>query len=140
MNAGFEDVLFFNEVLTNCDGQLSVAVPRFATERKPAGDGIAELSFRNYVEMRSHTASLAFLWKKRFEAVLHRLFPGMWIPLYTMVAFTRIPYHKAIAKAERQDRILSWAVGSSALALVGLVGWQVVKNAHRIKFLDRWTK
>ena len=35
--------------------------------RKPAGDAITRLSYDNYVEMRSHTASRMFLLQKRFE-------------------------------------------------------------------------
>lgn len=55
------------EVLKSCGGDLSRAVPEWARARKPAGDAIAQLSYDNYVEMRSHTASRSFLLQKRFE-------------------------------------------------------------------------
>jgi hypothetical protein len=50
--------------------------------------------------------------------VIHRVYP-QWIPQYTMVAFTRIPYDEAIRRAEKQDRILKRAV---ALIGAGLLG------------------
>lgn len=115
MNAGFEDCLVFSEVLDSLGGNLAEAVPRFAAVRSPAAEGIADLSDKNYVEMRSHTASTSFLIKKRVEAGLHWLFPAYWIPQYTMVSFTRIPYHEARDRAERQDRILDLA-GKGLLA------------------------
>lgn len=47
--------------------------------------------------MRHHTASPIFLLRKKIEGVLNMLFPTAWIPLYKMVAFTRIPYHEAVS-------------------------------------------
>jgi kynurenine 3-monooxygenase len=105
MNAGFEDVLSFGEVLDKCK-DLTQAIHLWAHARRPAGDGIADLSYYNYVEMRSHTASPLFLLQKRVEGWLNALFPRHWIPLYSMVAFTRIPYHEAWARGKRQDAIL----------------------------------
>eukprot|EP00499_Haloplacidia_sp_CaronLabIsolate_P003204 CAMPEP_0196770372 /NCGR_PEP_ID=MMETSP1104-20130614/1099_1 /TAXON_ID=33652 /ORGANISM="Cafeteria sp., Strain Caron Lab Isolate" /LENGTH=468 /DNA_ID=CAMNT_0042140483 /DNA_START=35 /DNA_END=1441 /DNA_ORIENTATION=+ len=108
MNAAFEDCLVFDELLDQHGGSFTKAVPAFTTTRLPAADGIARLSFANYVEMRAHTASATFLLRKRVEAALHALMPSTWIPLYSMVAFTRIPYHEAFARGQRQDQILTW--------------------------------
>merc|ERR1711871_1814035 len=88
MNAGLEDVLCFMETLDSNNGDFSKAVPSFAATRKPAGDAIRDLSLHNYLEMRSHTGSAAFLLRKKLEGVLNAIFPNSWIPLYKMVAFT----------------------------------------------------
>lgn len=118
MNAGLEDVFTFYKVLKSCGGDLSRAVPEWARARKPAGDAIAQLSYDNYVEMRSHTASRSFLLQKRFEARLHQWFPDWWIPLYTMVAFTNIPYDEVIRREAKQSKILKRTFNLGSLLLV----------------------
>jgi kynurenine 3-monooxygenase len=118
MNSGFEDTLVFSEILDQEKGDLSAAVLRFASERRPDGDAIAALSSENYKEMRSHTASSLFLVRKKVERVLHALFPSWWVPKYTMVSFTRIPYSEAYARAKRQDNILNILGGLTVVAAV----------------------
>ena len=120
MNAGMEDVLAFAEALDAAKGDLSAAVPAFAESRRPTGDAIGDLSLSNYLEMRHHTGSKLFLFRKKVEGWLNWMFPKTWIPLYKMVAFTRIPYHEAIAREARQDRVLSFA--GKALAAAAIVG------------------
>lgn len=62
--------------------------------------------------------------------VLHWMFPRSWIPLYTMVAFTRIPYDEAVRRGKRQDKILTWAAATTltglaaGLTVVGLKLYQ----------------
>ena len=115
-------LLFFpicTEVLQSCGNDISRAVPEWARARKPRGDAIAELSFKNYVEMRSHTAKKSFLLRKRLEAQLHSWFPSWWIPLYSMVAFTSIPYDECIAREKKQSAIISTTVTISKLLLLG---------------------
>lgn len=116
MNSGFEDTLVFSEILTAHGGDLSKAVLEFARTRRQDGDAIADMSFNNYVEMRSHTASTAFQLRIKLEAVLHWLFPRHWVPLYTLVAFTRVPYAQVFEQGRRQDRFLKRA-GLLLLAL-----------------------
>ena len=59
-----------------------------------------------FVEMRDKTASRAFRAKKKLDHFLEALLPGIYLPLYTMVTFTRIPYAKAARRARIQDRIV----------------------------------
>ena len=125
MNCAFEDCLFFDEVVERNGGidGLEAAVAQYAEERRPAGDALAQLSFDNYVEMRDHTGSALFLLRKRVEAALHSLSPRLWTPLYTMVAFSRTPYHLAIERSERQDKWFSRVVnlmGVGALVASGV--------------------
>ena len=130
-NAAFEDCLDFVERLDACGGDLAAAVPDFAESRRPAGDALAQLSLDNYVEMRHKTASPAWLVRKRLDDLLNWLFPASWIPLYGMVAFTRIPYHEALARAKRQDALLDSALmagGAAALGAAGLAVWAVARR------------
>jgi kynurenine 3-monooxygenase len=56
--------------------------------------------------MRDKTASRAFRAKKKLDHLLEALLPGIYLPLYTMVTFTRIPYAEAARRARVQDRIV----------------------------------
>ena len=69
------------------------------------------------------TASRWFLARKALEGWLQALLPaGAWLPLYSMVAFSRIPYHEVVARSMRQDELLdraliALAAGAAAGAL-----------------------
>ena len=52
---------------------------------------------------------MMFLFRKKVEGILNWMFPKSWIPLYKMVAFTRIPYDEAIRRAQEQDKMLGTA-------------------------------
>ncbi|KHJ89313.1 hypothetical protein OESDEN_10865 [Oesophagostomum dentatum] len=62
--------------------------------------------------------------RKKVDLFLNRLFPNKWIPLYSMVTFTRTPYHQIVEERKRQDRLLTrlrnGLLVSTAIALVGL--------------------
>jgi kynurenine 3-monooxygenase len=77
--------------------------------------------------MRARVASRRFLAERRLERFLHRRFPDRFVPLYTMVTFTRIPYAEAVRRSRRQDallrRIVSWGgVGLLAGVAAGITG------------------
>ncbi|MEY2538626.1 MAG: hypothetical protein QOG67_2366, partial [Verrucomicrobiota bacterium] len=44
--------------------------------------------------------------KKKLDHLLEGLLPGIYLPLYTMVTFTRIPYANASRRARLQDQIV----------------------------------
>ena len=106
MNASLEDVIFFDELIEKHAGNFQVILSEFSRLRKPNTDAIAELSLRNYIEMRAKVASKLFLWRTSFEKTLHRWFPSYFIPLYSMVSYTNIPYAEVIKRSERQTKIL----------------------------------
>ena len=81
---------------------------------------LADLAVRNFIEMRDKTASRLFRWKKKLDHALEAALPGMYLPLYAMVTFTRIPYSAAAKRARLQDRIL-YAAGIILLLIVLLI-------------------
>lgn len=131
-NAAFEDCLAFCETLDAVHGDLDAAVGAFAESRKPACDALAQLSLDNYVEMRHKTASRGWLVRRRLDGLLAALFPRSWVPLYSMVAFTRIPYHEALARSRRQEALLDWGVGLSAVGAVGAAALLAAALAPRL--------
>jgi kynurenine 3-monooxygenase len=117
-NAGFEDCLALVDSLRDTRDGVGAALERYQRERKPNAEAIADLALDNFVEMRDRVASRAFLWRKRLEKTLHRLFPRWYLPLYGMISFSLIPYAEARARARRQDRVLRRAAGALLLAAV----------------------
>ena len=128
MNAGFEDCLIFDECLSLVEKDLKRAAEMYSEKRWKDAHAIADLSMYNYREMRSLVNSRIFIMRKRLDNLLHRLFPRTFIPLYTMVAFTRIPYHKAVERQQWQRAAVNKAlmflgVGSIGLGLIAVLSW-----------------
>lgn len=106
MNAAFEDCFELDQLLERYDEDWAQVLPAFSEERKPNADAIADLALYNYVEMRSKVADETFLLRKALDRKLHELHPESWIPLYSMVTFSNIPYAEARERANRQSEIL----------------------------------
>ena len=73
----------------------------------------------NFIEMRDRVASPWFVLKKRLAILLHALFPQSYLPLYTMIEFTSIPYADAVRRARTQDRIV--AAGAFGILLLFVI-------------------
>jgi kynurenine 3-monooxygenase len=71
--------------------------------------------------MRDKTASKTFRAKKKLDHLLEAALPRIYLPLYTMVTFTRIPYAQAERRARLQDRIVYGALVFVSIVLIGLV-------------------
>jgi kynurenine 3-monooxygenase len=95
MNAGFEDCLVLNDLLDQLNDDWNYVLPEYQKSRKPNGDAIADLAIQNFIEMRDLVADPKFLLRKKIEAKLYDLFPDKWVPLYSMVTFSNIPYSTA---------------------------------------------
>jgi len=123
MNAAFEDVIVLSERLALHGKDRATAFAEYQRERKRNVDALADLAIENFVEMRDHTGSHVFRWKKKLEKTLHRLFPNWFIPLYTLVTFTRTPYAAAARRARRQNRsVVAVAVAVLLIGLIGIAG------------------
>jgi kynurenine 3-monooxygenase len=120
MNAALEDCLALDECLAGNPSDRAAALATYERRRKPHTDVLAELSAQNFIELRDGTRSPLRLARNRADRVLARLFPGSWLPLYTMVSHTTIPYADAVRRARRQNQALGVAtaavLGASVLA------------------------
>lgn len=106
MNAGFEDARLFVEMAADMDYAWDQVLPRYSATRKKDADAISELALNNFIEMRDHVGDPTFLHRKKLEAALQKAFPEDWIPLYSMVTFSAMPYHKALQLGKLQQRVL----------------------------------
>ena len=116
MNAAFEDCVAFDECLAQFPDNRGRAFAEYFSRRKENADALADLAVENFIEMRDKTASKIFRAKQKLDQFLEGLLPGIYLPLYAMVTFTRMPYARAARRARWQDRIVY-----SAVALLVLV-------------------
>ena len=106
MNCGFEDVRLLSEMLDEGDSDWAPILNEFQHIRKIDTDAIAQMALDNFIEMRDKVANPAFLLRKQIEAKLHRFSPQLWIPMYSMVTFSHMPYSEAQDRAAWQNAIL----------------------------------
>jgi len=107
MNAGYEDCKVLNDLLNeHGDDSWPEVLTSYAAKRKPNGDAIADLSLRNFVEMRDLVADPKFLLRKKIEGHLQAKHPDQWLPLYSQVKFSDIEYKDAWREGLRHDRIM----------------------------------
>ena len=118
-NAAFEDAVALAAAVSRHPGDRAQAFREYEEARRPNADAIAELALANFHEMRDHVASPLFRLEKRGEVLLHRLFPRWYLPLYTMISFSLIPYAEARERARRQKRVVRVILG--LLLVVALV-------------------
>jgi kynurenine 3-monooxygenase len=122
MNAAFEDCTVLHQCLLEAKWDWESAFARYEALRKGNADALADLCIDNFVEMRDKVASPLFVLRKRLAVLLHALFPRWYLPLYTMIEFTRIPYADAVWRARAQNR----AVAAVAAGLVALLAGAVL--------------
>ncbi len=111
MNAAFEDCEVLDQCLEEFADDRGRAFAAYSARRKKNADALAELAVQNFIEMRDKTASPVFRAKKKLDHLLEGWFPGRYLPLYSMISFTRIPYAEAQRRARLQDALVYGAVG-----------------------------
>lgn len=107
MNAGFEDITVLHQMMERYGDDWARIFKEYEKERKPNADAIAELSYRNFMEMSSSTADESFLLRKKIEKRFSDKYPDLWQPLYSMVTFSGDKsYHEALVIGDRQQEIM----------------------------------
>jgi kynurenine 3-monooxygenase len=123
MNAAFEDCVVLDECLEKFPSDRERAFAEYFDRRKENADALAALAIGNFIEMRDKTTSKTFRAKKKLDHFLERLLPAVYLPLYTMVTFTRMPYAAAAKRARFQDGIVY-----SSLAFLLLVAGFLIRR------------
>ena len=65
-----------------------------------------DLSLQNYIVMRDSVRDPNFLLQKKLERRIQKLYPQKFMPLYSMVTFSHVPYKEALIKGVQQDKQL----------------------------------
>jgi kynurenine 3-monooxygenase len=105
MNAAFEDCVVLSGCIARNGDNWEAAFEEFEQLRKRNTDALAGLSKENFLVLCNKAKSTAFMARKKVELGLNRLMPRVWVPLYTMVTHTTMPYADAVARAQKQERI-----------------------------------
>src|SRR5947208_11948858 len=121
MNAAFEDCVVLDECLDKFPDNRERAFAKYFESRKENADALADLAIGNFIEMRDKTASKTFRAKKKLDHLLEAALPGMYLPLYAMVTFTRMPYAQAAGRARVQDRIVYGGLISLSVLLIAVL-------------------
>lgn len=114
MNASFEDVTIFDEILEKYKGDLPNGMASWETifktfekHRKKDTDAVADLAIDNYYEMRDHVSNPIFKEKRTLEMALEKEFPNEYSSKYSLVTFNEdIPYHQAMIRGRAQDKAI----------------------------------
>lgn len=133
MNAGFEDCTLLDELIDEYQGNWPAIIERFNATRIKDANAIADLALRNFVEMRDKVADPKFLLRKEIAAHLNKVYPEF-LPLYSQVTFSHIPYSEALTEGKAQD-----ALFEEILALQGIENnWKDNPEVDRI--FKQWMK
>lgn len=131
MNAGFEDVRVLDELLEDSSLDYSALLQRFSMLRKQEGDAILDLALYNFIEMRDLVAQPEFLFRKKIEAHLHEHLGNDFLPLYSMVTFSNIPYSQALQQGKRYDKMM--------MEMLALPDIQQIWNTDiTVNFAKKW--
>jgi kynurenine 3-monooxygenase len=106
MNAGFEDITVLINLIEKYGDDWANLLNDYENSRKPNTDAIAELSYRNFIEMSTKTADKNFLLQKKIEKWFSDKHPDKWMPLYSRVTFSLQPYSEALAIGDLQNQIM----------------------------------
>ena len=104
MNSGFEDCTLLDELIDQHEGNWTAIFEAFNNTRIKDANAIADLALRNFVEMRDKVADPEFLLRKEIAAHLNQKYPEF-LPLYSQVTFSHIPYSQALAEGRAQDEL-----------------------------------
>jgi kynurenine 3-monooxygenase len=107
MNASFEDVVIFDEILDTHEGDWSIVFSEYEKARKLDTDAIADLAVDNFHEMKEHTASPLFQQKRKLETAFEAEFPQEYYSKYSLVTFNEnISYNDAMKRGRAQDKAI----------------------------------
>lgn len=106
MNASFEDVRVFDDVLNEVEGNWSAIFDRFENLRVKNADAIADLAIDNFHEMQDRVDDEDFMKKRKLEMQLEMQFDDYYSK-YGLVTFQpEIPYSQAMELGRKQDELL----------------------------------
>ena len=152
MNAAFEDALVLYELMRHHALKAAIfdvhrqqsqpikldyesIASQFSEMRVPALNALADLCIDHYNDMASNTMSLTYLLTRRMQQWIQNFFPKTFMPLYTMISFTRIPYHRAIEIAKIQETVSKVALASLSTLFICAAGFGLYSMKSFKKFL-----
>jgi kynurenine 3-monooxygenase len=106
MNAAFEDVSVFDEILDQQEGDWLKIFNAFQDARVENSNAIADLAIDNFTEMQDKVDDQDFIKKRKLEMELEQKYEDYYSK-YSMVTFQPdLPYSSAMKLGRKQDELL----------------------------------
>ena len=106
MNASFQDCSTLAKLMGQNKNDWKTIFNTFSSVQVENGHAIADMAIENYLEMRDHVNDTEYKKRRNVELKLERMFPGQFIPRYSMVSFHQIPYAEVYQRGEKQLKII----------------------------------
>ena len=106
MNASFQDCSALAQLMDQIENDWPAIFNAFSSTQVKNGHAIADMAIENYLEMRDHVNDTEYKKKRNVELKLERMFPGRFIPRYSMVSFHQIPYSEVYQRGGEQFKII----------------------------------
>ena len=106
MNASFQDCSTLAKLMGQNKNNWKTIFNTFSSVQVENGHAIADMAIENYLEMRDHVNDTEYKKRRNVELKLERMFPGQFIPRYSMVSFHQIPYAEVYQRGEKQFKII----------------------------------
>jgi len=106
MNASFQDCSTLVKLMGQNENDWKTIFNTFSSVQVENGHAIADMAIENYLEMRDHVNDTEYKKRRNVELKLERMFPGQFIPRYSMVSFHQIPYAEVYQRGEKQFKII----------------------------------
>ena len=94
------------DAIVRMNALLKAQKAAFEAERRPNAEAIQAMALENYIEMRDRVDDADYLLQRQLEVKLAERHPGRFMPRYSMVSFTTIPYATAFERGKVQRQIL----------------------------------
>lgn len=106
MNASFEDVRVFDDVLEEGEDDWEKIFTRFQDLRAANANAIADLAIDNFHEMQDRVDDADFILKRKIEMQLEQQYPDYYSK-YSLVTFQpQLSYEEAMNRGRAQDELL----------------------------------
>ena len=120
MNASFEDVRIFDDVLEQYAGNWEKIFTHFQDARVENANAIADLAIDNFHEMQDRVDDADFMKKRKIEMQLEQQYPAYYSK-YSLVTFRpELPYFQAMKQGRVQDELLLRICSQKDLADISL--------------------
>ena len=106
MNASFQDCSTLAKLMGQNKNNWKTIFNTFSAVQVENGHAIADMAIENYLEMRDHVNDTEYKKRRNVELKLERMFPGQFIPRYSMVSFHQIPYAEVYQRGGKQFKII----------------------------------
>lgn len=114
-NSGFEDCSVLMECFEKYGDDWRTVFSEYERLRKPNMDAISAMVTEHYVEIRDLLGDPKFLLRKALERKINQMFPNRYTPLYSMIAFTCMPYVEALRVDREQRSMIDYLMNTPAI-------------------------